>query len=258
MEERDYKVESIFMLKTYDYQGRLRFPMFKIHSYEQKLFKTLEEAEEEVRWHGEMEVKFQKEHPDRPLLHHYAYVITELILERPFNYSILGDCLSERVYLPDGTLWCKNDYGSFIPHDTFGPDEYNYWGRRNIFHGRRPEEIRFKPGDLVEVFGYPSNHFWSSGEVNLAIVVNTPKSDTEIKRLMEEYKATHSGHDLCDHSLSHAFGYYQDSYEILCTYGSDHTPTIATFAPSLPISTRMRNKFKKLYDDYQNEKEQNK
>ena len=79
MRKNYQNIESIFMLKKYDYQGRLHYPMFKIHSCEEKLFKTLKEAEDKVMWYGEREVEHRKECPDKALLHHYAYVITELI-----------------------------------------------------------------------------------------------------------------------------------------------------------------------------------
>ncbi len=67
----------------------------------------------------------------------------------------------------------ENTYADFFPLNCHG-DEYNYWGRRNLFWGRKPEEIRFKPGDIVEVMGYPGNHYWGNNSINLAIVVKAP------------------------------------------------------------------------------------
>ena len=160
--------------------------------------------------------------------------------------------LSERVYSPDGTLWAKRDFCNFIPNHCHSPEEYNYWGRLGIFKGRNPEEIKFKPGDIVEVFGYPGNNYWSNEVVDLAIVVKCPPTVSEISRKLQEYRATHSGHELCDFSICCEFGHREDTYEVLslACENIDHSPTIATLHPSLPVSTRMRNRLLKMYQQY--------
>ena len=76
--------------------------------------------------------------------------------------------------LPDGILWGVKPYADFFPRYGLDSNGFNYWGRKNQFWGRDPEDIKFKPGDIVEIFGYSGNHYWTEDEVNLAIIVKTP------------------------------------------------------------------------------------
>ena len=55
-----------------------------------------------------------------------------------------------------------------------------------MFEGRKPEEIKFKPGDIVEVFGYPGNDYWSNDCVDLAIVVKCPRNYNNIVQLIAD------------------------------------------------------------------------
>ena len=70
-------------------------------------------------------------------------------------------------------------------------------------NGRKTKEILFKPGDVVEVFGYPGNDYWSDDEVNLAIVVKTPPTMEEVTKILDKYMVTHTDYDLTDHSLGY-------------------------------------------------------
>ena len=88
----------------------------------------------------------------------YAYLVIELPLREEVNVDVLDEYLSFRIYLLKGSLWGKNEYAHFMSKHATG-DEYNYWGRRNLFCGRKPEEIKFKPGDIVEILGCPGNGF---------------------------------------------------------------------------------------------------
>ena len=117
-----------------------------------------------------------------------------------------------------------------------------------------------KPGDIVEVFGYPGNDYWSNNCVDLAIVVKCPPTDRELSEKLEQYLATHSGFDVCDHALCYEFGSRQDEYEVLpLAYGEiDHSPTIATLRPSMPVSARMRNRLQKVYQQYMDKMDENK
>ena len=189
----------------------------------------------------------------------YAYVITEIPLRIDTNLDYYGISLSERVYSPDGTLWGERDYCNIIPTDCLS-HEFNYWGRLCLFMGRKPEEIKFKPGDIVEVLGYRGNFYWSSNRVDLAIVVKCPPTDSELSEKLQQYRATHSGFDVCDHALSIEFDSREDEYEVLslACEGIDHSPTIATLSPSIPVSTRMRNRLQKVYQQYMDKMDENK
>ena len=157
-------------------------------------------------------------------------------------------------------MWGERDYCNIIPDNCFSPEEYNYWGRLCLFEGRKPEEIKFKPGDIVEVLGYPGNFYWSSNRVDLAIVVKCPPTVSEMSEKLQQYRATHSGFDLCDHALSIEFGSREDEYEVLSLACEeiDLSPTISTLRPSMPVSTRMRNRLQKVYQQYMDKMDENK
>jgi hypothetical protein len=137
------------------------------------------------------------------------------------------------------TLFCANKY--IVP--------YNYWGRRNLFWGRKPEEIKFKPGDIVEILGCLGNDYWENGTVNLAIVVKSPPTIAEVEAMRKRYFATHSGSDLCDHALSIEFGHSLDMYEVISFGydGIDHAPTICVFEPTKQVSSRRKETLMEMY-----------
>lgn len=251
------KTESIFkmihyMYKWYDIR-KLRYPTFKVEWHEYAYFNTLDEIESYVQHLAQMYNKDCEVFPvDGKMVYHYAYVVLELPLGTEVNVSRLGHNLSVRIYLPDGTLWGVKPYADFFPRYGLDSDGFNYWGRKNQFWGRDPEEIRFKPGDIVEVMGYPGNGYWSEDEVNLAIIVNTPPTKEEVAEMKRQYLATHSGFDVCDHALCREFGSHLDTYEVLsqCSDSIDHASTISVFPITKPISTRRRKALQTLYDNY--------
>jgi hypothetical protein len=211
----------------------------------------LEEVEDYVFGRGRSYKEFMVEHPEYSKLSlRYSYVVVELPIGLEIHPT-LGQNLSTRIYLPDGTIWGENTYADFIPLNCLG-EEYNYWGRRNMFGGRKPEEIRFKPGDIVEVMGYPGNHYWGNDSVNLAIVVKTPPTVDEVAVMRKQYLSTHSGFDICDHAMCYEFGYHLDTYEVLSFACDqiDHAPTISVFNTTKQVSSKRRNALQKMYDDY--------
>ena len=133
-------------------------------------------------------------------------------------------------------------------------EEYSYWGRLGLYKGRNPEEIKFKPGDIVEVFGYSGNNYWSNDEMNLAIITKCPPTTSEMKEKLQQYLTTQSGYDICDHALCYKFGHQEDVFEVLsmACEGIDLSTTIALRHPSLPMSTRMRNHLQGMCQEYLN------
>lgn len=253
------EIESIFKVIRYEptfrNKQRLRYPTFRVSGNNVIYFRTLEDVENYMQERGGFYNSVLKMHPiDGNYIDLYAYVVIEIPLREEINVDVLDQNLSLRIYLPDGTLWGKNDYGSFMSKDAIG-DEYNYWGRRNQFWGRRPEEIRFKPGDIVEILGCPGNFYWGNETVDLAVVVKTPPTITEVEEIRKQYFETHSGVDLSDHSLSIEFDFSLDTYEVIpyALGGIDHAPTICVFNPTKQVSSRRRNTLMEMYKKYMNE-----
>jgi hypothetical protein len=247
-------IESIFKVMPYYLARSWRkqhYPMLKTNVLETLYMRTLEEAEDYVFGRGRSYKEFMVEHPEYSKLSlRYSYVVVELPIGLEIHPT-LGQNLSTRIYLPDGTIWGENTYADFIPLNCLG-EEYNYWGRRNMFGGRKPEEIRFKPGDIVEVMGYPGNRYWGNDSVNLAIVVKTPPTVDEVAAMRKQYMSTHSGFDICDHAMCHEFGNHLDTYEVLSFACDqiDHAPTISVFNTTKQVSAKRRNALQKMYDDY--------
>ena len=247
-------IESLFKVMPY-YIARSwriqRYPVLKTNVLETLYMRTLEEVEDYVFGRGRSYKEFMVEHPEYSKLSlRYSYVVVELPIGLEIHPT-LGQNLSTRIYLPDGTIWGENTYADFIPLNCLG-EEYNYWGRRNMFGGRKPEEIRFKPGDIVEVMGYPGNRYWGNDSVNLAIVVKTPPTVDEVAAMRKQYMSTHSGFDICDHAMCHEFGNHLDTYEVLSFACDqiDHAPTISVFNTTKQVSAKRRNALQKMYDDY--------
>lgn len=247
-------IESIFKVMPYYLARSWRkqhYPVLKTNVLETLYMRTLEEAEDYVFGRGRSYKEFMVEHSEYSKLSlRYSYVVVELPIGLEIHPT-LGQNLSTRIYLPDGTIWGENTYADFIPLNCLG-EEYNYWGRRNMFGGRKPEEIRFKPGDIVEVMGYPGNRYWGNDSVNLAIVVKTPPTVDEVAAMRKQYMSTHSGFDICDHAMCHEFGNHLDTYEVLSFACDqiDHAPTISVFNTTKQVSSKRRNALQKMYDDY--------
>ncbi|MBR4388026.1 MAG: hypothetical protein IKT00_02470 [Prevotella sp.] len=249
------EVESIFKVIHYEHiysnKRKLPYPTFRVNGSNEIYFKNIEDVESYMQ----KEADFYK----NKLVHQslddnymdilYAYVILEIPLKEVVNVDALDQYLSFRTYLPDGTLWGKNEYGHFMSRHATG-DEYNYWGRKNQFWGRKPDEIKFKPGDIVEVLGCPGNVFWSNETVDLAIVTKVPPTIAEVEDMRKKYIETHSGYDLCDHAMSIEFDHSLDTYEVIpYAYGNiDHAPTACVFKPTKQISAQRKKHLMNLYE----------
>lgn len=254
MNNKDLKVDSIFKVFPY-YFSRcwhyLNYPEYNIEVRETLYFRTLKDAEDYISFEGEAYKSFIESHPD-DVSDKYAYVVLEIPLGYETHTDVLGENLSTRIYLPDGSLWGTNTYADFIPISSNGED-YNFWGRKNTFYGRKPEEIKFKKGDIVEIMGYPGNHYWSNECVSLAIIVDVPPTIEEMSEMQKQYLKIHSGFDVCDHVFCRKFGHAMDTYKVLSLFceETDQAPTISLFQPRLSISNRKKSILRNLYKKYQ-------
>ena len=247
-ENNNHNIEfkTIFKLTQYDThksKGR-RYPTFRVVAARSAYFTTREEAEERLRYLTDYDCDA------------YCWVLSEI----PLGINHLSyESFSERVYLPDGQLWGERPYADMSPSDIppqFGEIEFdNYLYGRNYFAGRRPEEIRFQPGDIIEVFCYDGNHYWSDGHGELAIVLETPPTVEVISELSERYLK--SGRYLTNDrgfDLGTRINALYDAYTIvnayvpLSTEGDpiDYCPTHCAMRLTEEVSARMRNKLEAL------------
>lgn len=239
-------INSIYRLDSYFVwpPRGIYYPTFRLKNSATAFFNTREEAEEAM--------KTMLKHRDL-----YCRVLSELPVGVNFHY---GESFSDRIYLPDGQLWSERPYACMYPYDIPSPYseiEYdNYLYGRCFFQGRKAQEIRFKPGDIIEIFGYEGNHYWSAGYGELAIVLDTPPTEDEMKARAEHYLKT-SQHLTGDKGfdLGVQFNYHDDAYAIVAALGNidsesnpvDFCPTYCAMMPSMEkVSTKMRNKLESL------------
>lgn len=240
--------KTIFKLTRYDTRKSKsrRYPTFRVEADARSTyFSTREEAEERLRYLTSY---------DRDA---YCWVLSEIPLE--INH-LSYESFSERVYLPDGQLWGERPYADMMPDDIppqFGEIEFdNYLYGRNYFAGRKPEEIRFQPGDLIEIFCYDGNDYWGDGCGELAIVLEAPPTFDMISGISNRYLT--SGHSLLTGNREFDLGIQirarYDAYTIVAAYESlstednpiDYCPTHCAMRLTGEVSARMRNKLEAL------------
>jgi len=106
-----FKVMPYYLAKSWRMQ---RYPVLKTEVLETLYMRTLEEAEDYISGHGRSHKDFMEEHPEYSKLSlRYSYVVVEL----PINMEIhpaLGQNLSTRIYLPDGTIWGRKHLCRFF------------------------------------------------------------------------------------------------------------------------------------------------
>lgn len=249
MTKKNMNIDTIFKLIPYTQSGnpkKKRYPTCRLESQIAFYFRTKEDAEAAI--------KDQKIHL---LGDCYCWALREFPLGAGLHST---ESLSERIYLPDGQLWSErltNDiYPYSVPHiyDEREFDDYIYAHR--FFAGRKPEEIRFKPGDLIEIFCYDGNDYWSDGYVELAIVIQTPPTVDEMAKRVDDYLKTSK--DLTGdraYDLGKRFYHRNDIYAVVAAYEPanpdvnpiDFCPTHCAMMPRMEmVSTRMRRKLERL------------
>lgn len=205
---------SIYKLTRYVYfsKEKLRkYPTLRLH--EDPSYHYLSLAEAEKRMLDDVEVE------NSCVVRHkivYAYVIIEIPIDMPY---LEGECMSQRVYSSNGTLWGEQPYS--LPLHRCGTIMRMKDCQHN-FNGRSADELKFKVGDIVEVFCYRENQFWSGVTAELAIITKLPPTQEDIAN---------------GASIS-------DEYEIIAASNpgvTDYSPVVATFPPSLPVSQRRLN-----------------
>ena len=242
------EIESIFKLTAYEKRGRRpHYPHFRIAASQgnSAYYRTVEEAEQAIRCHA---------NPD--LFH--CWTLRELPL---CIHHRNDESLSERVYLPDGTLWSHRSYAylipSVIPQGVSEIEFDNYIYLRGYFHGRKPDEIRFKKGDIIEMLCYEGNQFWGEGSVELAIVVDTPPTVEEISAKTKAF--LFSGENLTGHrgfDLGTRFNALDDCYTIIPaslparTESNllDSCPTHCAMPTILNVAPQTRRKLERLLE----------
>ena len=129
----------------------------KVYNDERIRFHSLVEAEHEMLRISKCPFEFEQEAI-------FCFIIREI----PFGVMCVNgddDCLSERVYLADGS---KMDERLFASGSMVG-----------IFYGRLEAQIRFKVGDPVKVLDLAQKRIWTG------FIYATPRLVDEVTKLYE-------------------------------------------------------------------------
>lgn len=154
-------MKTVFELTRIDTNSKARYPIRKTKPYDLGLFSTLANAEKrmlrDVKECQEYEKEWQKDvaedeefRMDEKKLGHdivLAYKIGELELDSEIGY----ETQSVRTYTADGQ-----------PNDECLLDS----GCKRHFKGRTPDQIRFQPGDIVEVITEGMRSYVLCGTLN--------------------------------------------------------------------------------------------
>lgn len=193
--------KSVFQVLAVYYKHPRRYPVFKVYWIQLHMASSLSLAEEFLKTYAQ---------DPRNREDVYAFYIREVPVDVPAPGT---QCLSERVYGPDGQLIDFRDFSSV--DDAPG-----------VFEGRSPEMIRFKQGDIVEVLGMD--------EVELAFVANGPVSREEASRINSKAIVTL---DVTDDSymvfLGPTFSFHQ------------HIDALSVFSPHFKIPGSMLRRIEK-------------
>lgn len=242
-------MKSIFKVITYYYRHPFNRPMsyskISVDEYNVSYYSSLRDAERFIKNEGRRYTQGTSQGVVSDL---YAFAVYEL----PLGMGLMDyEYLSFRLYLRDGSLWCTNSYANYVPKDA-NSETTMFWRRKSAFWGCKPEEIKFKAGDIVEILGCAGNRFWDNNTITLGIVVNTPYSVDQVAQMKEEYLAIHDGFDVTETGLAYKFDSSLDMYTVLVPSieGIDHVPTICTLEPSLHVSPQRRAALKKLLENY--------
>ena len=246
------EIETKFLLTWYlmGFLGKRNpYPKFGALPFTVALLDSVEEAESILRKRDYYHDYFHAET--------YCHIISELPMGIQFS---VGESLSERVYLPDGQLWGIRDHDIVIA-DAISPkyseSDYNRLiSTRGRFGGRSPEEIRFKKGDIIEMFTPIAGR---GGSVELAVVVDTPPTKEDIKERMALYKNKRPPRHLRDRGFIGArFGSYDDDYLVIsdCTLKDAYLyptfcPTHYAMKPRFEISPEIRTQMQDMFEKYE-------
>lgn len=256
------EIETKFLLTWYlmGFLGKRNpYPKFGALPFTVALLDSVEEAESILRKEGiKNEIIYEEFHEKT-----YCHVISELPMGIQFS---VGESISERVYLPDGQLWGIRDHDIVIA-DAISPkyseSDYNRLiSTRGRFGGRSPEEIRFKKGDIIEMFTPITGR---GGSVELAVVVDTPPTKEDIKERMALYKNKRPPRHLRDRGFIGArFGSYDDYYLVIsdCTLKDAYLyptfcPTHYAMKPRFEISPEIRTQMQDMFEKYEKHRVEN-
>lgn len=235
-------MKTFFSLVRIDTNSKRRYPSRKTKIHDVGFFSSLERAEKQLKQDMKECQKYERERQKNVATKEFfrkeeqsvghdivlAYRITEYELDRT-------NIQSDRTYTADGQI-----------NDICLLDSMC----RRHFKGRTPEQIRFKPGDIVEVIDG-----WSA---ELCVVWHAqPTVDDYARyhqRCLEAYKkiCRKQGVEYNEKHCPFQWDCTDDSYTVYLLGEGDthfHPSSTAVFRPTMPVSKHLQAKFMAKYEE---------
>ena len=210
-------MNTIFEILFYEAQYRHRYPSYRLRVHSQSFSPTLQEAEHFIQ--AMLRQPQDDLHPVPRHIHHIR------VRQLPIGSLLYTDeYLAEYIY---------DDHGQRID-ETEVSTIRNADGDFDPFWGREPARIRFREGDIVEVF--------YGDRVELAFVAELPISKDRATQINTKAHPFHL--DSSD-----------DSYVVMTTSdymrSHDHIASTNLFPPHYKVPTPILNRLRKAYKNSQ-------
>ena len=250
-------MKTIFELTKITTNSKARYPIRKTKTDELGLFTTLEKAKKQMFKDVKESRAYEQERlkeiaegeylEDEKCFGHdivLAYSITEHQLDVGFHWD---DIQSVRTYTADGK-----------------PNDENLLDRqcKGHFKGRTPDQIRFKPGDIVEVI--------DDRQAELCVVWHAQPTVEDYarywQRCLEEYReeCKEKGveckeEEYTDKQVPYHWDYSDDCYVMYSLGDGDthfHPESTEVFFPTKPVPKPLQIKLKAKYEEMLREEEE--
>jgi len=212
-------MKTIFELVRITANSKSRYPVRKTRKWDMGFFSTLAKAEKQMN----EDVKICLAGESDQMVHIaeddvLAYKITERELDEEQGENIQ----SVRTYTADGS---PNDK-CLLDHKC-----------ERHFEGRSPEQIRFHPGDIVEVI--------DERHAELCVVEHSQPTEDDYKRFCNRCQEKYN-------EIPFHWDYSDDSYLVESLGEGDthfHPLSPNVFNPTKPVSKALKDKFKSKYEE---------
>lgn len=224
-----YKLEVIETEELPE-KKRSHYPFYHVSTYSSAFASSLEEAEKLMRKDIGYRKKM-KEEGDYPM-DTFCYYISELPMGL-MHYE--REYLSQRMYDGEGLLidqtYCCSGFSLYYPSICEEPEYERH--PDEVFLGRPEEKIRFKRGDIVEVY--------RGDEVKLATVLGGPITTQWVWDSIPRLKERGIGIDDMPYDET------DDTYTVIDGPGyeyHEHVPAMCVFAPHYHVPLHLQRCFK--------------
>jgi len=212
-------MKTIFELVRITANSKSRYPVRKTRKWDMGFFSTLAKAEKQMN----EDVKICRAGESDQMVHIaeddvLAYKITERELDEEQGDNIQ----SVRTYTADGS---PNDK-CLLDHKC-----------ERHFEGRSQEQIRFRPGDIVEVI--------DERQAELCVVEHAQPTEDDYKRFCNRCQEKYN-------EIPFHWDYSDDSYLVESLGEGDthfHPLSPYVFSPTRPVSKALKDKFKSKYEE---------